>query len=187
MAIAGSSRPASGFEHHASHFWDLLAARKLRREAPHGLQVGYATRFAMRAHRFAFGGGVPSLARPVPPPDPLGPGAREWLGDPSAEIIAAVQEKERFAADLEHWPDGAAGWESVRRRIGPALELFGDVERALTRAGIPSGPGYLDIDERMLRATFRYASRLRARYTVLDLLEGQGALDEAIESMIEIA
>ena len=63
MAIVGSSRPASGCEHHASHFWDLLAARGLRPHAPHGLQVGYATRFAMRLQRFAFGGGVPALER----------------------------------------------------------------------------------------------------------------------------
>jgi glycerol-1-phosphate dehydrogenase [NAD(P)+] len=185
MAIAGSSRPASGCEHHASHFWDLLAARGLRPHHPHGLQVGFATWFAMRLQRFAFVEGVASLRRPVAPVDPLGPMAREWLGDPTQEMIAAVREKERFAADLGHWPGDAAEWGSVRRRIAPALELFGAAERALTRAGISSGPGYLDVDERTLRATFRYASRLRARYTVIDFLEGQGVLDEAIEEMME--
>jgi len=187
MALAGSSRPASGCEHHASHFWDLLAARGLRPHHPHGLQVGYATRFAMRLQRFAFDGGVPSLREPVAPADPLGPGPREWLGEPTPEIIAAVHEKDRFTADLTHWPKDDAGWESVRGRIAPALELFADVESALTRAGIPAGPGYLDIDERMLRATFHYASRLRARYTVIDFLEGQGVLDEAIAAMIDAA
>lgn len=185
MAIAGSSRPASGCEHHASHFWDVAAARGLRPHHPHGLQVGYATRFAMRLQRFAFDGGVPSLREPVPSPDPLGPASREWLGEPTQEIIAAVMEKQRFAADLTHWPEDAAGWQSVRRRIAPALELFTDVERALTRAGIPSGPGYLDVDEQMLHATFRHGSRLRARYTVVDFLEGQGVLDQAIEAMME--
>ena len=43
MAEVGSSRPASGCEHHASHLWDLLAGRGLRPRALHGLQVGYAT------------------------------------------------------------------------------------------------------------------------------------------------
>jgi hypothetical protein len=39
------------------------------------------------------------------------------------------------------------------------------------------------VDERTLRATFHYASRLRARHTTIDFLEGQGALDEAVDAM----
>lgn len=64
MAMIGSSRPASGCGQHASHFLDLLAARGDRRHAPHRLQVGYATHFAMRLERFAFAGGVPVLRPP---------------------------------------------------------------------------------------------------------------------------
>ncbi len=185
MAMIGNSRPASGCEHHASHFWDLLAARGLRPHHPHGLQVGYATWFAMRMQRFAFAGGVPSLRRPAPPADPLGPGAREWLGEPSPELVAAVEEKQRFAADLTHWPADEAAWEDVRLRLAPALAIFGEVERALTGARIRAEPGYLDVDERTLRATFRHATRLRARYTVIDFLEGQGVLEEAIEATLD--
>jgi glycerol-1-phosphate dehydrogenase [NAD(P)+] len=185
MAMVGNSRPASGCEHHASHFWDLLAARGRRQHGAHGLQVGYATRFAMGLQRFAFAGGVPVLREPAPADDPLGPLAREWLGEPSAEIIAAVAEKQQFvAATPERWPADAAGWAAVRAHLAPALELFGAVERALDVAGIPAGPGYLDVDQRTLLATFRYASRLRARYTVIDFLEGQGALEEALARMI---
>jgi glycerol-1-phosphate dehydrogenase [NAD(P)+] len=184
MAIAGSSRPASGCEHHASHFWDLLAARGMRPHHPHGLQVGYASRFAIGLQQFAFAGGVASLRRPVLPTDPLGPAAREWLGEPSVEIVVAVEEKQRFAGSLGSWPSGEDGWDAVRARLAPALARFGDVERALTRARIPAAPGYLDVDERTLRATLRYASRLRARYTVIDFLEGQGVLEDAIEEVL---
>ncbi|MFL5822748.1 MAG: iron-containing alcohol dehydrogenase [Solirubrobacteraceae bacterium] len=184
MAFVGSSRPASGCEHHASHFWDLLASRGLRAQASHGLQVGYATRFAMRLQRFAFDGGLPVLRRPVAVADPLGAEARRWLGQPSAEIVAAVEEKAAGAADLGRWPADAASWEAMRSSIRPALEMFSEVERALTLAGIPDGPGFLGVDEAMLRATFRYATRLRARYTVIDLLDGQGMLDRAIEAML---
>ena len=183
MAIVGTSRPASGCEHHASHFWDLLAARGGRPPAPHGLQVGYATRFAMRLQRFAFGGGVPALDRPVVP-GALSGAAREWLGQPTAEILAAVEEKQRFVAELGEWPDTAAGWKRVVSGIAPALELFPDIDRALTLAGIPAEPGYLGLDERTLRATFRYSTRLRARYTTVDFLEGQGLLEQAIEAML---
>jgi glycerol-1-phosphate dehydrogenase [NAD(P)+] len=185
MALAGSSRPASGCEHHASHFWDLLAARGLRPHAPHGLQVGYATRFAMRIQSFAFAGGVVEVRHPAAPVDPLGDAAREWLGEPTPEITEAVEEKQRWVAAVPAgWPADRAQWDRVRARIGPALELFGSVERALDAAGIPAEPGYLGIDQQTLLATFRYATRLRARYTAVDFLEGQGAIDQALSALL---
>jgi glycerol-1-phosphate dehydrogenase [NAD(P)+] len=184
IALSGSSRPASGCEHHASHFWDLLAARGVRPPALHGLQVGYATRFAMRLQRFAFDGGVASLRAPTPVTDPLGPNARAWLGEPTPEIIEAVEEKRRYAADLERWPADIRAWMAVRSRLAPAIELFDDVERALDAAGFPDAAGWLGVDAETLRATFRYATRLRARYTVVDLLEGQGVLDSALGTIL---
>ena len=71
MAAVGSSRPASGCEHHASHLWDLLAGRGVRPRALHGLQVGYATVFAMRLQRYAFGGAVALPRRPSRRAEPL--------------------------------------------------------------------------------------------------------------------
>ena len=179
MALAGNSRPASGCEHHASHFWDLLAARGRRRHASHGLQVGYATGFAMRLQRFAFGGAMTQVHAPVPVTGPLGAAAREWLGDPSAEILAAVEDKQRFAAQPM-----ADDWSAVRSGIAPAIDAFAAVERALAVAEFPCAPGYLQIDEETLRATFAYATRLRARYTTVDFLEGQGMLESAIDVML---
>jgi len=186
MAMIGNSRPASGAEHHASHFWDLLAARGLRSHAPHGLQVGYATRFTMRMQRIAFGGGITQLRSPLSPSDPDDAGARRWLGDPMpAEIVAAMRHKRRaLDASAGRWPRDAFHWAQIRERLAPCLARFDAVERALTEAGIPAESGYLDLDRQTLRATFRYASRLRARYTVIDLLEGQGELDRAINRVI---
>jgi glycerol-1-phosphate dehydrogenase [NAD(P)+] len=187
MSTVGSSRPASGCEHHASHFWDLLAARGRRRPAPHGIQVGCATHFAIRLQRFAYGGGVPAPAPPRPD-EPFTAEARSWLGEPTPEIVAAVEEKRRFVdRGAVRWPADNAGWATIRARLAPAMEPFEAVERALTAAAIPADPGFIDVDAETLRATFRYANRLRARYTVLDFLEGQGALAEALDVALATA
>lgn len=181
IALAGSSRPASGCEHHASHFWDLLAAQGRRPHTLHGLQVGYATRYAMRLQRFAYAGGVPALRRPAPAADPLGSAAREWLGQPTAEIVAAVEEKRRWAATIgPRWPEDERRWREVCATLAAAMQPFPAVERALAVAEIPDGPGFLDIGAATLAATFRHATRLRARYTVVDFLEGQAMLDAAL-------
>ena len=185
ITLAGNTRPASGCEHHASHFWDLLAARGRRAHASHGLQTGYATGFAMRLQRFAFGGGLAALAPPVAPADPLSQDARSWLGEPTDEVRAAVEEKQRMLSSVPAaWPVDEAGWAAVRDALAPTLTLFDEVHAGLQAAAIPDGPGWLEVDEMTLRATFHYASRLRARYTTIDFLEGQGALDAAIDAML---
>jgi glycerol-1-phosphate dehydrogenase [NAD(P)+] len=181
----GNSRPASGCEHHASHFWDLLAARGMRAHAAHGLQVGYACRLAMSLQRFAFAGGVDCPPRPAPVSDPLGVEARAWLGEPTAEIVAAVERKQRQLALVPAgWPSDQDSWRSVRTVLAPAFEHFPAAEQALARAGFAAGPGYLGLDSRTLRATFRHASRLRARYTTIDFLDSIGALEAALDDML---
>jgi glycerol-1-phosphate dehydrogenase [NAD(P)+] len=180
MAAVGSSRPASGCEHHASHFWDLLAARGDRPHFSHGLQVGYATQFTMKLQRFAFAGGVATLRDPTPPPTQLDRDARRWLGDAPA-IAEAMGAKARFVADhAGAWPGALPTAE-----LAAALALFDDVAAALDAAGLPARPGVIPgVDAETLRAAFRHARHLRARYTTLDFLAGQGMLEAALDHVL---
>ena len=184
MAMIGNSRPASGCEHHASHFWDLLAATGRRAHTPHGFQVGYATHFVMRLQRYAFGGGIQELSTPRPVIAD-GHEARSWFAGHEAEVDAVLDEKRRFLAGHgSAWPETPSRWEAVREQIGEAMGVFPLVADALSVARIPSEPGFLGLDAATLKATFRWANRIRARYTVLDFLEGQGRLDEAIDAAL---
>ncbi|MGH9066056.1 MAG: sn-glycerol-1-phosphate dehydrogenase [Acidimicrobiales bacterium] len=177
MAKVGSSRPASGCEHHASHFWDLCAYRGLRPHAPHGLQVGYATRFCLKIqHAIVDRLADPALPRPAlptPPPGEADPGGQRWLG-PDTESLAAVRTEKRsfYASHRRAWPSNATSWAGTATRLRRAAANFADVEAALEQAGIPATAGYLDVGTPMLEATWRFANRLRARYTALDFLEG---------------
>ena len=184
MAMIGNSRPASGCEHHTSHFWDLLAATGRRAHTPHGFQVGYATHFAMRLQQYAFGGGIRELASPHPI-TPDGDQARSWFAGHDAEVNTVLDEKRRFLA--EHgsaWPTTPSRWEAVQEQVAEAMDVFPLVAEALSVARIPSEPGFLGLETATLRATFRWANRIRARYTVLDFLEGQVRLDAAIEAAL---
>jgi glycerol-1-phosphate dehydrogenase [NAD(P)+] len=178
IAAFGNSRPASGLEHHASHFWDLLAAHGKHEQSSHGLQVGYATGFGMRIQRMAYLGDVPTLRTPQPAADPLGPAAQEWLGVPTPDIIAAVETKQaQMSVVPATWPADQRAWALVCESIAGAMEPFAAVERALAQAEIPSTPGFLGLERDTLVATFHHATRLRDRYTTIDFLESQGQLD----------
>lgn len=184
MAMVGTSRPASGCEHHASHFWDLLAQRGLRRHSAHGLQVGYATHFALRLQRFAV---KPGAAMPfVPqPPAPESDEARSWFVGHEGAVDAVLSEKRAFlSANVGHWPKSASEWDTVVAATAAPRSIAPLVDQALSRAGIPAALGYLDLDATTLLATFRFANRIRARYTVIDFLEGQGLLEAAVEEVL---
>ena len=72
----------------------------------------------------------------------------------------------------------------MRARLAPSLAGFDAAADALRSAGIPDRErGYLGIDAAMLRAGLRYGGRLRARYTVVDFLEGQGIIEEALDAV----
>lgn len=184
MAMVGSSRPASGCEHHASHFLDLLAFRGLREHAPHGLQVGYATRFALAVERRA----LDLLGDPMLEPAGArgGDDEREWFGEQYLALGPVRDEKQVwFAQHSDGWPPADREvLESARSRLASVRDRFAGVDRALACAGIPDGPGYLGVDRPMLRATLRYANRLRSRFTVLDLLECQRHLDDVVDEVV---
>ena len=117
MAMIGSSRPASGCEHHASHFWDLLAGA--RASAPLPARAPGRLRDPVRdppaALRLRRRG-----ARALSPPrayEPLDRAAREWLGEPSPALVDAVEEKRGFleagassaGPRRERWEERARG------------------------------------------------------------------------------
>ncbi len=53
MKNAGNSRPASGSEHHISHYLEMAAERINRRFAPHGVQVALGTLVCVSLYKYA--------------------------------------------------------------------------------------------------------------------------------------
>ncbi len=182
MAMLGSSRPASGCEHHVSHFLDLLAFRGVREHAPHGLQVGYACRFAAAVQEAAIAHLGEAM---VVAPGTTGPDERHWYGEQLLAIGPVRDEKQLwYAAHGDDWPSAADEVVALAGRLTAASGGFAAVGRALDVASVPATPGFLGADLATLRGAFRYANRLRSRFTVLDLLEGQRRLDEVIEEVL---
>ncbi len=191
MAMAGSSRPASGSEHHCSHFWDLLAHRGLRGHAPHGLQVAHATAAILRLQLDALDRLEAGLSVP--------PGRRSteedrWLGESadSEQVEKVRREKaELWEAYAPRWPPPPSELADARRRLESASEGFPRVRSALRALGIPPdgsdrlGLQPFELDPETLEATLRFANRMRPRFSVLDLLESQGRLDTLARTTAE--
>ena len=149
MLLFGRSHPASGSEHHLSHYWEMEYIRLGKRQLLHGAKVGVASIEISRLyHRLA----------------DLGPD--KWLP-------AARTDGDAMAARMA---DRIAGrWSALERELRriPQPEALAEL---LARAGGPTTPEELAIEPELLRRSLREAHRVRAeRFTLLRAYNELGA------------
>lgn len=91
MSFAGSSRPASGSEHHLSHFFEIVGIVKDEPYFPHGIDVAYGTIITAKLREKLLKSEFPTVS--------FKPGAKEYAENmckiygPVAEGCMALQEK----------------------------------------------------------------------------------------------
>ncbi|MCZ8513285.1 sn-glycerol-1-phosphate dehydrogenase [Paenibacillus filicis] len=183
MLIVGHSRPASGAEHHLSHYWEMRFLQEGRRALLHGAKVGAAA--------VIMGGYYASTAK-------LSPGevrtaVERRLADPAsydpAAAVTAIREGYGGIASSV-LAENAAELDPVRRRA--QLELIGgrlvsrwdavrDVCRRvpeperlaalLAASGGRTTPEQLGIGPGLVEDSLRFAKYVRSRYTILRLQE----------------
>lgn len=172
MLRFGDSRPASGAEHHLSHYWEMRLLLEGRPAVLHGAKVGVATvRIAALYGRIR--AMDPAEARErleaTPPPDPEERLARlrAAYGPAAGQVIEHHGEfLELRPARLEALKGRVAErWEAIRAIAGevPPPE---EVERLLRVVGGPTTPEALGLHAEEAEASAHY---LRARLTVLKL------------------
>lgn len=175
MARVGHSAPASGSEHHLSHFWEQKLLTEGRPALLHGAKVGAATVLIAEAYarlrRLSREEAARRLAAtPWPSAEAQRAEIRFAYGDLAEGVIAAHQAfiempLERVAALSErilvHWEEIQAIAASV-----PPPEVIADL---LERAGGVSRAEALGLAPEEIALAYRAAHYLRARFTVRKL------------------
>lgn len=153
MQMLGTSRPASGGEHHVSHFIEVEpAALKASSSALHGEKVGVGTvLISGEYHRMA---AVEDIAPFVVPYAPVSDEALlELFGE---RLFEACREENRADCLARVTPEGlVAAWPAIReiiRGIPSAEEIFArlerlDAKRTLEHLGIPEEKRKLIVDK----------------------------------------
>jgi len=186
-----SSRTASGAEHQFSHLWEGEGLG--REEEPplsHGFKVGIGTiaiaalyerilerdlasldvEAAVRAWPSA--GEVEGRVRAAHEPPLREPAVKQSL----AKYVDATALAERLELLRGEWP-------RLRERLVGQLMPAGELQGMLREAGCPTGPEEIGLRRDDLKATYRRAQMIRSRYTVLDLANEAGILDECVEEL----
>ena len=190
MSLYGNSRPASGCEHHMSHYWEMMFEQAGKRPVPHGTQVGVGTVLVLKlvealrktnvdfdAAR-AYAKAYDQAAWEENIRMAYGPAAQGVI-----DMEAKAQKNEinshlaRIDAMEKNWAEITALLEAL-----PASETVAGLLKSLGASYLPD---QIEVDEEMLRNTFRYCKEVRARYTILQMIWDLGLLEELSEQVIE--
>ena len=189
MDFAGNSRPASGCEHHMSHFGEMRDLLEGREAVFHGTKVGIGTVIALKAYEYIANldpdfSAIKNMERAS---------FEEWeaqikkafLG--ATDEIVALEKKgqkngaERLGARLASIE---ANWNEIKALAANTTKssIMYDI---LTSLDAPTKPHEIGVDKTMARQAILYAKEIRDRYTVLQLLWDLGELENFADMIIE--
>ena len=193
MDFAGNSRPASGAEHHISHFFEMQFLFDGIPAILHGTKVGIGTVIMLRLYN--------ELAK-MPRPDfaTLKAAAAEqaakgpYLESPEfaawekemqrayrggSPMVIALEKKagkndparllERLDATEKHWDEII--------KLAASAPESGDIAKVLESLGAPTRPDQVGVCRQYVEDGILYAKELRDRYTILQLLGDIGRLE----------
>lgn len=195
MQTAGSSRPASGAEHQFSHLWEMegLGAHPSDGSPPlsHGFKVGLGTVSIAALYERVMERDLARLdvERAVaawPSWEQTEAQVRAAHTTPGLDE-AAVKETEAKYVDpddlrarldrlTEVWPD-------LRERLNEQLSPAAELRAQLQAARCPTTPEEIGLSREALQRTYRRAQMIRRRFTVLDLTNQAGILDDCVQDL----
>ena len=190
MSLYGSSRPASGCEHHMSHYWEMMFEQAGKHPVPHGTQVGVATVLILKL--------VEALRNAKVDFEAARTAARTYdqaaweenihaAYGPAAQGIIDMElkaKKNETSVRLKRIDTMETRWDEITALLG-ALPASETVAGLLKSLGSPSTPEDIGVDPVMLKNTFLYCKEVRARYTILQMVWDLGLLDELSDKVME--
>ena len=173
MSFAGSSRPASGSEHHLSHFFEITGIVHGENYFTHGIDVAYSTVITAQLRE--------KLLEKIWPKKQYRPNRGDYeremarIYGPVAEGCIALQdkvglyEKDMVSCYKRREPE--------LRAILKEMPTAAQIEEMLRAVGLDMTEFYDLYSAETLRDAIRYAKELKDRYTVLwlyyDLFGGE--------------
>lgn len=182
MSLYGNSRPASGCEHHMSHYWETILSQRNQQPAPHGAQVGVGTVLILKAVETLLTMEVDfhaarAAARQY---DPFAweVQIRQAYGPAAPGVIQLEQAvgKNETIGRLRRIDSMEAHWPEIQSLLR-ALPSSSYVAGLLRDLDSPYLPSQIGVDQALLKDTFLYCKEIRPRYTILQMLWDLELLD----------
>lgn len=190
MEYAGNSRPASGSEHHLSHYWEMQYQAQGRKAVLHGTKVGIGTVAITWLYNKLKDTAVDFDAVK----ENISFDFESWKEKMTAAYgvsapgVIALEEKagkNAPAGRLQRIERARLNWESLQKMIGEMIPAVEVMEQTLSRLDGAIRPQQVGIDRDMFLDSVRYAKEVRDRYTVLQLLWDLGLMEQFARELTE--
>ena len=189
MSLYGNSRPASGCEHHMSHYWEMIFEQRGERPVPHGTQVGVGTVLVLKL--------MEALRKMNVDFDAARAAAKayrqeDWEKEihraygPAAEGVIEMESKAKkneTEGRLNRIDSMEAHWDEIIRLL-EALPSSDEVIGLLRSLDSPYLPQDIGVDRALLRDTLLYCKEVRARYTLLQMLWDLALLEPLADQVV---
>ncbi|TNJ65411.1 sn-glycerol-1-phosphate dehydrogenase [Paenibacillus hemerocallicola] len=190
MQMIGHSRPASGAEHHISHYWEMRHFAAGHRTELHGIKVGVATPIVLKLYETL----LEADAAALPMKEKSAGQVAEWerrirqsYGPLSEELIGMNRSLLLNQSELDIRRARLIGnWPELKRKLREIMDLAPDVKSLLRQVGAPADPGEIGVSPEELGDALRMAKEVRNRYTVLQLADQLGLLERFAEEMASL-
>ncbi len=166
MSLYGDSRPASGTEHHMSHYWEMRFIIEGKTPVLHGIKVGITTICALRMWK--------SLPAQLTAPkkedrDKTIKLVTELYGSSSAALVGVPNPNLSFAKITENY--------AQILDIAKSLPEPEYIAGLLSKLSAPITPASIAVDEQTLKDSVLLARERKKTYTLLQLLGDLGLLE----------
>lgn len=184
MSFVGNSRPASGSEHHISHYWEMKFLFEGRTPALHGTKVAIGTVAIIKLYEKLLSMDIDfDLAcQKAAAYDQAAweQKMKDLYGVSAPGIIALEQEvgKNAFAAHSKRIKVIKEHWDEICQMIQSELPSAEFIRDILASLGAPYKPSTVGVENQMVIDSIVVAKEVRNRYGLLQLLWDLGIAEE---------
>ena len=183
MSFAGTSRPASGSEHHLSHFWEMMFLIEGKKAVLHGTKVGIASVVISKLSEQLASQSVDwaECERKAKSFN-----LEKWQEDirtaykNSAQGILKLAEtgnRHSLADRMKRIEVIRKNWPRIQKLLGEGPSPV-QIQTWLKQMGAPVCPSEVGIGQDDLYHGILYAKEIRTRYSILQLLGDLGLLEQ---------
>lgn len=192
MDFSGNSRPASGAEHHQSHYWEMQFLFDGIPAVLHGTKVGIGTVLMLELYNALAEMEKPDFGE-IREKIADRPSVEEWEKEmrrcyrDGAEGVIELEKKAK-----KNDPEGLLvrlgvieeKWDELQA-LAKTAPMASEIYHILDEMGAAKVPADVGIRREYVYDSIRYGKELRDRYTILQLFWDIGKLDEAAGKLVE--
>lgn len=181
MEMVGNSRPASGCEHHISHFLDMYSSKYNKKVPPHGIKVGiavsYTSQWYLKFKDINF-----SELNLEDNKELRVKNINNIYGSNSNMILKNLADRwKREQLTLDLLIEKESEIKGIINRFTKYLENVRDI---IIRTGLWENKEVKELDREWLIDGFKYSFEIRARFTLCSLLNKVGLIEKWINEII---